>query len=269
MSESWTIQSLSRGLQLLDLIAEQPTGSTVKWLSAVSGIPLSTCYHLVNTLADSGYVEKDKASQTYTLSYKIAYLNNLMQTRHPTPPTMAAAAHELMQALGETTYIAKFEHGDVVVHYIAEGNQAVKVRSLYVGYRGHALLHALGKAVLAHVSTDDLAEYLRAHPPEKRTPRSRVSLDEIQQELLATRERGYSLDEEEWEVGVCCIGAPIFQFDGTVWGALAISMPSSRYRPSDLKTIQYVQEKASTISQSLGYHYIAQREKASALLHEG
>lgn len=260
MAASWTIQSLARGLELLDLIATQSTGATMKWLSAVSGIPLSTCYHLVNTLIAAGYVEKDPSSQAYQLSYKIGYLHNQWHPRHQVPEALTRLATQAMADLHETTYLAKWEADGVVIQYIAEGNQAVKVRSLYVGYRDHPFLHALGKSVLAQFDAGRLRDYYLSHRPEGRSPHSKVAWEEVHVELALTRDRGYSLDLEEWETGICCIGVPLFQYDGTVWGSLAISMPKSRYRPGDHRVIAYLQEEGRMMSESLGYTPLGVRE---------
>ncbi len=200
---------------------------------------------------EAGYVEKDKTAQAYTLSYKIAYLNNQIHTRLGLPESLTEKAYELMQLLHETTYLAKWENGEVVVHYIAEGNQAVKVRSLYVGYHEHALLHALGRAVLAYLAPAELAQYWASHEIAKRTPFSK-SADDIKQELQLAREEGYAKDQEELEFGLCCLGAPIFRFDGSIWGALAISLPSIRYAPSN-DLIVPLKEKAAEVSQGFGY----------------
>ncbi len=231
----------------------------MKWLSSVSGIPIGTCYHLINTLMEARYVEKEKTSQTYTLSYKIAYLNNQIQTRLGLPESLTEKAYELVQLVHETTYLAKWENGEVVVHYIAEGNQAVKVRSLYVGYHEHALLHALGRAVLAYLTPAELDKYWASHEITARTPFSKGAED-IKRELQFARDEGYAKDQEELEVGLCCLGVPIFRFDGSIWGALAISLPSIRYAPStDL--IVLLKEKAEEVSQRLGYRTPLEQER--------
>jgi DNA-binding IclR family transcriptional regulator len=256
---SLTIQSVERGLKLLEFIALQPDGCNVKWLSKVSGINLSTCYHLLNTLDFAGYIEKDN-SQNYVLSYKVSYLNNLVQNRRAFPQRMVTTARSLVQNTRETAYVATWENGEVVVSYIAESEQAVKVRSLYVGYRDHAFVRALGKAILAYVSPHELQVYKDMHVPEQTTRYSKISWSEIDEELKLTRERGYSLDEEEYQLEVCCIGAPVFKFDGSIWGAISISMPSNRYDPANMTTIDYLIQEADTASQSLGYKMHLQKE---------
>lgn len=248
-----TIRSLARGLKLLDILAQHPSGVTAKWLSATSNIPLSTCYHLVRTLLDEGYVEKDKTTQLYKMSYKIAYLYNHLPIGRTIPEPIKLISQNIMKHVCETTYIARWDHDQVIIQHIAESNQAVKVRTLYVGYREHAFMHALGKSILAHVPDQTLRRYFRMHPPAPCTPSSPQTFDDIMAELHVTRDQGYSRDEEAWQQGVCCIGAPIFQHDGSIWGAVAISMPHSRYDPSDLTIVHYIQDQAQAMSTYLGY----------------
>ncbi|MCL4318654.1 MAG: IclR family transcriptional regulator [Firmicutes bacterium] len=264
MSDVWTIRSLSRGLQLLDLMAEQPAGTTIKWLSAVSDIPISTCYHLVNTLVKSGYVQKDHIRQVYTLSYKVSYLHNQLHSSNILPQELRILAQKVSRSLNETSYVAKWESEEITIHYIAEGDQAVKVRSLYVGYRQHAFVHALGKAILANVSPKSFHTYYLHHTPKSLTPYSRIQWEDIQRERLLTRERGYSLDEEEWEDGVCCIGVPIFDYTKEVWGSVAISLPRQRYDRLPSSVISELCQEARIVSERLGFQKERQRTRFQA-----
>ncbi len=252
MNEGTTIHSLARGLKLLDYIADQPQGVTIKWLSSVSRIPLSTCYHLVKTLRSHGFVEKNPESQAYTLSYKINFLHNQSQEANPVPQNVKRMVHHVVDQLQETTYVAKWESSEIIIRHIQEANQAVKVRALYAGYREHAFLHALGKAVLAHVPAQQLASYRRYHEVVPLTPASCTDMPSIHQELALTRRRGYSLDLEEWETGVCCIAVPLFGFGGHIWGALAISLPRSRFDTLTMETYQFLQDVGRQISRNLG-----------------
>ncbi|QBD83204.1 IclR family transcriptional regulator [Ktedonosporobacter rubrisoli] len=249
----WLITSLVRGLQLLELIAQREDGCTAKWLSHMSGIKLSTCYHLLNSLIYTGYVRKDKHTQEYCLSDKVAHLNNLYQRQRHIPQSIKMLAQSLMHSTGETVYVAMWEYGEIPISYIAESTQNVKVRSLYVGYKDHAFVRALGKAVLAHISPQELMTYYRRHLPSMCTIHSRISWDAIQEILQQVREKGFALDREEFEPGVCCIGVPVYQLDGAVWGAISISMPASRFDPKDSALIAFVKGQALAASLHLGY----------------
>ncbi len=253
-AQVWTIQSLIRGLKLLELIAEQSEGSNAKWLSKVSGISLSTCYHLLNTLEQTGYIQKNRLSQTYTATYKVSYLSNLVQSQQVLPEKIKSLAHTIAHETRETAYVATWKNGEVVLSYIVESNQAVKVRSLFIGYHEHPFVRALGKAILAYVSDEELIRSREKHPLEQRTPHSKVAWEETLSDLWTTRDRGYSRDEQEYEPGICCIGVPIFKFNGKIWGALSISMPSTRYDPTNMTVVAYLQKEALAASLSLGYN---------------
>lgn len=247
-----TIQSLSRGLHLLELIAKQPDGCSVKCLSQDSGITLSTCYHLVSTLDEMGYIEKDQRTLNYVATYKVSYLHHLVQRKQKIPSGIMSIAAEIADKTGETAYVAVWDTEEIIIKYIVEGDQAVKVRSLYVGYRDHVFVRALGKAVLAHVSQRDLLHFRKTHAPQRRTPFSKVEWADIEQELQFTRERGFSADEQEFDHDVCCLGVPIFYLNGEVWGALSISMPRSRYQRDDV-TIAYLKHQGEIASLELVY----------------
>jgi len=249
----WMINSVVRGLQILELIAQRQCGCSAKWISHVSGIKLSTCYHLLNSLVYAGYLQRDKRLQEYTLTDKVAHLNNLYQGQREIPQAIKVLAQALVHSTGETVYVATWEREEVIISYIVEGTQHVKVRSLYVGYKEHAFSRALGKAILAHVPPDALMRYYTLHPPSQCTAHSHTSWDTIVADLKRVRERGYALDEQEFEAGICCIGAPIYRFDGAIWGAMSVSMPATRFDANNEALIAFVEGQALTASLSLGY----------------
>ncbi len=258
-----TIQSLERGLKLLELIAEQPDAITAKWLSRISRINLSTCYHLLDTLQVAGYVRKENGTQGYVLTDKVSYLNNLVQIRSAVPRKISNLVKALANETHEACYLSRWDGGDVVTSYIAESDQTDKVRSLYVGYRGHAFLRSMGKIILAHIPPAELAQYWATHPPERRTSNSRIEWTEIQEELEHARQRGLAIDEEEYEVDVCGIAAPIFDAIGRIWGAISVAMPRSHYHRRDETLIACLQGQAVAASLSLGYRVLPLEEVKS------
>ncbi len=259
-ARSLTIQSLRRGLRLLEFIAEQQDGCSVKYVSQVSGVKLSTCYHLLATLADAGYIERDQRSQNYVATDKLSRMHYLIQRHRAIPTSTMLIARTVAEVTRETAYIAVWENDDVVIRYIAEGDQAVRVRSLSIGYRDHPFVRALGKAVLANVPESTLAHFKSSHMPEQRTPYSKIQWADIEKELFTTFQRGFSIDEQEFEMDVCCIGVPIFHADGVVWGALSISMPSTRYRQDNTDTIAYLQKQGQLASLALGTGDLTSKE---------
>jgi IclR family acetate operon transcriptional repressor len=114
--------------------------------------------------------------------------------------------------------------------------------------------------MLAFMPVDQWPTQLPNHP-SPRTPKTLLSLAELQQELDVTRERGFAVDDEENEEGACCIGAPIFDAAGRVTAAVSLSAPASRLSGRQIhKTGTSVMQTAAAISARLGYHKGGEQE---------
>lgn len=244
------IQSLWRGMQLLELLADAPEGLLAKTLSQRSHLNLSTCYHLLNTLVAAGYVAKDSASQRFMLTGKIIYPRRAVMGGAWLVPHLQSHLQALRDATREAAYLSLRENGEIIVSMIIECPQALRVSLLHVGYDKANHCTALGKAVLAYMDDQDVASYFARHGMPALTPNTITDLDSLKRELAAVRARGYSLDHEEFALGVCCIGAPIFGITGQVIGSVAISLPTSRYRIGYTSLVEHVLTTARAASRT-------------------
>jgi DNA-binding IclR family transcriptional regulator len=140
------------------------------------------------------------------------------------------------------------------VVYIAkvESRHAVRMYS-YIGARLPMYCTALGKAMMAFGPEDWIQETL-ARGLEPRTPHTIINASALKADLDAIRARGFSIDNEENEIGVRCVGAPVFDFTRSVIGAISLSGPTERMdqeRSAELGPV--VREAARQISQRMGY----------------
>jgi IclR family acetate operon transcriptional repressor len=123
----------------------------------------------------------------------------------------------------------------------------------YIGARLPMYSTALGKAMLAFGPPDWLSETLE-RGLAARTAHTIVSADALESDLATIRSRGYSLDNEENELGVRCVGAPVLDFTRSVIAAISLSGPTDRMdrkRSAELGPV--VREAAGLISQRMGY----------------
>jgi DNA-binding IclR family transcriptional regulator len=245
------ITSLLRGLRIMELLAAAPEGLLAKTISARSGLNLSTCYHLLNTLVDAGYVLKPAGSQRYSLSGKVSYPSFASLEGAPLVAYLLPYLQALRDETQETAYLSLRDGDAIVLSAIVDSPATVKVGLLFVGYDEANHATALGKAVLAHLDDYDVTAYLERRGMPALTRHTLTDPAALKQELLLTRERGYSLDREEFAAGVCCIGAPIFNASGRVIASLGIPLPCARFKVAGDALAKQVVASAAAATRAL------------------
>lgn len=250
-SPSDLIHSLWRGMQLLELLAVAPEGLLAKTISHQSGLNPSTCYHLLNTLVTAGYVAKDSETQRFALTGKIVFPQHTLFGNARLVPQLQPHLQNLRDTTRETAYLSLRQDGEIVVSAILESPQALRVTLLHIGYDRGNHGSALGKAILAYMDAQDTAMYLERHGMPALTPYTITDLDQFKAELNAIRERGYSIDHEEFAPDVCCIGAPVFGITGQIVGSIAISLPATRYASRQQDLIEPVLAAARAATRTL------------------
>ncbi len=250
------IQSVQRALRILELLAQHPVGLSAKQVSLRLGLHLSTVYHLLNTLADAGYVVKDPDTLLFRLSGKIGYTVYGEPTVAHLVRQLTPHVQALQEETRETAYLSLWDGREVVLSAIAESPLSVRVKLLTVGYTGGSHAMALGKAILAHLSQEELADYVAGHPLVPFTENTCTDSERLRTILADVQASGYSLDVEEFLPDVCCIGAPIFDARNRIAASIAISLPRNRYDVSAgalIPKVKLAADAATRTMHILGY----------------
>jgi DNA-binding IclR family transcriptional regulator len=244
------IQSLARGLTILDRFVHADRSLSITELAGDLNIDKSTVSRLVKTLVNYGYVQSESGSRRYVLGRQAHLIGWQLYNRIP----VREVAHPYVSALAE-------QIGEAAHTAVAFGGKALMIDDVeaegsmlrVVGQTGRMIpLHctAVGKGLLAFAELplpDELSRW---------TERTIVTPEQLQQHLETVRAQGYAFDDEEYEPGIRCLAAPVFNFMGLAIAVIGVSGPTVRVTqervPELAKVVMDTAEKLSDKLRTLG-----------------
>lgn len=240
-SEGTVLQTLLRGLAVLDAVAERNGTATAKSLARQLGISQGTCYHLLRTLRHGGYVVRLPGGQFDIGPHGAALAKNIGLRTGPSPD-ISAILTRLHNKTRETAYVCGWYHGTLQRQQVIAGLHSLTVKNLDVGYVGNMHARAACLAVLAHLDESQVRTMFAGVELTQLTPNTIVTYDALVEELHTVRRRGYALDVEAFEAGICCVAAPFFDADNAPAGSFTVSVPVSRFAQTRNILINEVRE---------------------------
>ncbi len=246
------IQALAKGLKILKLLEHARNGMGTTEVANQMSIDKSSASRLLRTLANYGFVEQDEVTARYTLGSQLLSLGQHLLNRITLRDHARPYLHQLVDKTGECAHLAILAQGQALYIDQAESTAALRVES-EIGTLSPLHCTALGKVMLA-LGNGRFPEELK--PFTHRTVTDRATLEA---QLLQTEKRGYAIDDEEYNYGVRCVAAPVYDHRGALVGAIGISGPAGRVtleRVDEFGTV--VKDTAIALSTRLGYDAGAQ-----------
>jgi len=248
-----TLGSVEKAFTILDQIKSEGRIG----LSDLAGqldIPKSTVHIYLQTLQNEGFVVQ--ADEEYTLSYRFLEYGGTFRNRSKLYRTARAEVDKLEADTGEVASLGIEENGLRVLIYKSEGPDAIHDNAP-VGEYTHMHWTALGKAILAHYPRERAESIVDRHGLPRANEHTITDPDELFEELERTRDRGYSIEDQDRRQGVLTIGAPIHSRSADeVVGAVSVSGPKSRIEETERfdELVAAVKKSANVIE--LGFsHY--------------
>jgi DNA-binding IclR family transcriptional regulator len=241
------IQSLARGLQILETLGQQDQGSSVTDIAALLGIDKGSASRLLQTLQTHGFAERDPLTRRFHPGPRLTYLASQRENRFSLAEVSRPFLRALVDRTGECAHLGVAYRGQVL--YIAQIESPATLRvNATVGSLAPVHCTALGKALLFGGAAEIPAELVA------KTGRTVTSLAALQAELVQGRERGYALDVEEYDEGVNCTASPVRNAAGRTVAAIGISGPAGRVAIARLAELGgMVASIAADFSKKLGY----------------
>ncbi|TAG05514.1 MAG: winged helix-turn-helix transcriptional regulator [Betaproteobacteria bacterium] len=251
-NSSGGVQSLTRGLSLLEQLAESEGGISLTEISNRVGLAPSTAHRLLNTLADMGFVVQANDSGLWYIGLKTYRVGCAFVSNRDFVGESHAHLRKLMEASGETANLSILDGTHVC--FIAQVQCHEVMRMLVrLGSRLPAHASGSGKAILSALPEDELVSLLRELKPQKMTPKTIIDTDQLRLQLATIRARGYSYDDEENAMGLRCVAAPIYDEFAEPLGAISLAGPIARLTDERiLKLGPLVAHTARDITEKLG-----------------
>jgi len=244
-----SIQVIERMMTLLDALAASPEPATLKHLASATELHPSTAHRILGAMTTARFVERQDAG-TYRLGIRLLELGNLVKSRINVREVALPFMQELHETIGEAINLG-VRHDDEIVYIERTSSGRSLVRVVYlVGGRAPLHLTSLGKLFLAADTQQKVRDYARRTGLPGKTPRSLTTLEALEKELDKVRRHNIAYDDEEAEIGLKCVAAPIYDEEDHIVAALSVSAPADRHDPA---WVAQIRKAANDVSQALGH----------------
>lgn len=246
-----TVRVVERTLAILEVFCDQPAAGVTEIARALK-LHKSTVHRLLASLERAGYVVQDPQTAQYRLGLKVLDLAQALLPHLDVRAQALPVMQQLMARTGETVHLGVLVDCEAVCLESVVSPRPVAIARM-AGKRTGAHVSSMGKVLLAFQASEVLEQFLARKGLPRYTDRTITDPDTFRAHLAAVRRQGYALNDEEEEVGIRCVAAPITNHQGRVVAALSVAAPSPRLEGARLvEVVQQTIQAARDISQALG-----------------
>lgn len=232
-----TIQSVERTFQVIELLAEKGAMG-VREIAHETGLHSTVVHRVLGTLVELGYAGQEDGTGKYLLTYKMLAVGNGIQERN----SVVKLAHPYLAALSEECRetVHFVERAGTNIRYIDKITPTANMFATgsYVGLEFPLAGTAVGKAILAELSEDEVRGLWNDSHIVQYTPNTICDLDRLLKELTDTRKTGFAYDMEEREAGLLCVGVSVPDYRGEYIYGISISAPLARMQEERLAEVR-------------------------------
>lgn len=245
-----SVPALERGLSMLEFLAHSRRGVTLSQLTCKLQLPRSTGHALLLTFQRTGYVQRCEKTGRYCLGFRLQALANLALGGTSLRTQAAQYLRQLMVDTGLTVHLAVMEDGEAILIDRIEEPGAPHLAT-WVGKRMGLHCTAVGKALISELPSDVLDELIRKRGLMRHNENTIVSRRALRLACENVQRLGYAIDDEEEEIGVRCIGAPVHNRFREVVAAISISGTKAQLENIAARAAQ-VMSTAAALSRQIG-----------------
>jgi DNA-binding IclR family transcriptional regulator len=245
--KTYNVRAVERATWILSSFNGEHAEQGVSEIAQATGLHKATAHRIIMTLLNCGFLERTADGERVRLGLRLVELGlgalRDLDLRRAAFPYM----QQLVERFQETCDLGIFDRGRVLYVEVVHSEHSLTI-AVRVGRHLPVHCTASGRVFLAFLPPEVVEPILSA-PLAAYTEKTITSPARLREELEATRQRGYGLDDEEFEVGIRAISAPVRDIDGNVIAAMSIPGPSNRLTPERIPEIaEALIEAANAVS---------------------
>ncbi len=239
--DKYVVESVECALDILEAFRDSEE-LTLNDFSQRVGFNKSRAFRLLYTLADRGYVERAHNGSHYKLGMKL--FEYATHFRRDLKSIAQPFMRQLHDRFNETINLGIIHSGEILYIDLLESSRPFRMAAM-IGSRMPIQSTSLGKAIMAFSAEEEFEAFLHRLPL--------AEARKMRKELEVVRQRGYSLDDEENEHGVACIGAAISDGRGTAMAAMSVSGAIARILEKEKEIGSVLKGVCDEISRYMGF----------------
>lgn len=246
------IQSLDRGLQVLDILAKHESLGVTE-LAQLLGVDKSTASRIVDTLKQHDMVQNVRNTRKYKLGFRVLNLSEGLRKTLNVIDIARPILKEVSCDLGQSVHLCAYNNRMVYVIDQVVSKQLYTL-SATVGMIEPIHSSSVGKCILAYRKEEIIDILLEEYQYVAYTQKTITNKEDLVKELHKIKEQGYAVDEEEMSMGVRCIAAPVFDYRNSVRHSIGISGPTTVMNPENVAICKKrLIQAANKIGREMGY----------------
>ncbi len=251
--ERYRIHVIDRAAQILDCFGFDHQELSVSEIGAKTGLHRSTAHRILMALEYNDLIKQNPSTSKYHLGIKLFKLGHQAVSQLNLREICRPFLSRLMNDTKETIHLAVLDDDQVLYLDKVEGPHALRMPSR-VGRYIPTYCTSLGKAMLSCLDDQEVKSILRRQTLKPHTENTVKNINQLLADLRSVRKRGYAVDNEEIEIGLRCVGAPLRDYTGGMVGAISVAAPSARLSEKNTPVIgRMVIAIAAEISEQLGF----------------
>jgi DNA-binding IclR family transcriptional regulator len=215
-----SVPAVNRAVAILEVLANSRRGLNLSEVGRKVGLPKSSTYRLLATLESMDCVEKNTDTRRYHLGPKLVVLGRAAFANLGLRDSVRPFLMALQRQTGLTVHLSVMETDQGMIIDRIDGGNTPPVAS-WIGRAIDIHCTAAGKSLVAFLPREQMERHIKAGSFVRHNHKTIVTVGKLRENLAKVRELGYAMDDEEEEIGMRCIGAPVFDNSGYVVAAVS------------------------------------------------